>query len=239
MKTKILFVVFCFGFLSLKAQTKDDYGKSVYLGLAPLSLLQGNIKLEPGYNYSNFRLSFPINIYCFRESTSRWTNSAALKGQIGSNLSRSQNGDKLNGFGIGVRPVFFVNSSGATKDQQDKLGFISFSLAYHRINVQPDGLGYVEQHTSDGKLFYDYGHSLYPLKASMLSLRFEAGKEWSIFESYRLSVYGGIAYNLHLNPADFARIYSKTRSLSSVYYNKTPMPAIGVQFGRNFFRKKN
>ncbi len=220
---------------SLAAQEeKPEPTRSFYLGVNPLDLAQGNLRLEPSVNLLNLRIGFPVNIYCLPELSSRITNRYSRLKNIGSNLKVNEQGDFLTGIGVNVRPVFLLKKDyGPIQDT--RYTFISFSFGYHFIHTQTRGLGYVIQYTPDGKAYYDFGKSKVAHNVQLIPLRFQVGKEQALGKSLRISYWVGIGYNFFFNKKEFIEGYSKAGSISSIFYSKSPFPVIGLQIGKNWF----
>ncbi|HCS20211.1 MAG TPA: hypothetical protein DIW47_06555 [Bacteroidetes bacterium] len=241
MKERIFIRLLSFLFLafplSMSGQTKPESDNSFYLGFSPLDLLQGNIRVEPGFNYLNLRLSMPLNIYCLPEVSSRFTNRYSRKSNVGSGISRNEKGDILRGIGLNFRPVFLLKSDYGSIEES-KFTFISFSVGIHFLTTETRGMGYMINTTPDGKEYYAFGETQGTHKFRMIPLRFTVGKEIPVFKKYRLSYWVGIGHSFFLNQDAFIDKYSKSSAMSGIYYNKTPYPVFGLQIGKNFLFKR-
>ncbi len=228
-QTRFLFLWLCFIAAQASAQNKKN---TFYLGISPLSVLQGNIRIDPGYTRYNARFSLPIHVYCLPEISSKWTNPYSNAKQVGSALAEKEEGDLLKGYGVDFRAQFMVSASLDKKSKPHN--FIGFSLGYHAFQVETRGLSYQEQITFDGKPFYDFGQSAYELEARMIPLRLEFGREHTILEKYRFSYSGGLSYHIFLKSEASEFRTSKSDYFTSIFYTKTPGLFCQIQFGRVF-----
>ncbi|MHB1277122.1 MAG: hypothetical protein ACYC1Q_01850 [Bacteroidia bacterium] len=231
--TKLLGILFLALPLATSAQTKPESDNSFYLGFSPLDLLQGNIRIDPGFNLLNLRLSAPINIYGLPEISSRFTNRYSRRSNVGSGISQDEKGDILRGIGLNFRPVFLLKGDYGPIEES-KFTFISFSVGFHFLTAETRGMGYMINTTPDGKDYYAFGETQGIHKFRMIPVRFTVGKEIPIFKNYRLGYWVGIGHSFFPNKDAFIDKYSKSSAMSAIYYNKTPYPVFGLQFGKNF-----
>jgi hypothetical protein len=220
---------FLFLFFLLLLRVASGQGKSYPVaGYTFSSLLNGGHTFEPGIQKYNLRFSVPVTFYGGQMLFSHKGSLYYTKREDG----RKFENDRIQGWGIDIKPVFFVNF---TPDQDPRIrSFMSTSIGYHAVRITQNGVTETIRKDPAGKIFYDYAVGSVISEVKKIRFQYLLGVEIPLAPQWLISGWGGLFQNFISSEELFARERRSSQKLYSWAYSRTPSVIFGAQVAYSF-----